>query len=80
MGYVHSYIGSSKGDSYPIGITRHHVPLRDLRTTNEVPNLKTWGFTYVSGRHVEGIKNLEELSDKNQAALKADSIELVKKL
>ncbi|EGG11882.1 uncharacterized protein MELLADRAFT_58946 [Melampsora larici-populina 98AG31] len=80
VGEVHSYVGSDIGEAYLIDKTRHHVPLRDLRTINEAPDLKTWGFTYVSGRHVGGIENLEELSDKNQAALKADSVELVKKL
>ncbi|EGG11881.1 uncharacterized protein MELLADRAFT_58945 [Melampsora larici-populina 98AG31] len=68
------------GEAYAIDKTLHHVPFRDLRSMNKIPNLKTWGFTYVTGRRVKGIENLEELSDKNQAALQADSVELVKEL
>lgn len=56
-----------------------HVPLTDLRGM-KIPDLETYGFTYVSNRRVEGIEDLKELSDGHKAALTADSVELVKKL
>ncbi|KAH9823386.1 hypothetical protein DFH28DRAFT_1092175 [Melampsora americana] len=80
IGEVYTYVGSNLGQSYPVDVTLHQVPLQDLRRIDQVPNLKTWGFTYVSGRHVAGIENMEEFSVQNQAALKADSVELVKEL
>ncbi|EGG03098.1 uncharacterized protein MELLADRAFT_65847 [Melampsora larici-populina 98AG31] len=59
---------------------KHQVPLQDLRSIPGTPDLNTDGFTYVSGRPVKGIKDLEELSDDHYDALVADSIELVKEL
>ncbi|EGG04202.1 uncharacterized protein MELLADRAFT_65053 [Melampsora larici-populina 98AG31] len=56
------------------------VPLQDLRTMNEIPDLKTDGFTWVSKRHVEGIENLKEFSNEHNTALTDDSVKLVKDL
>ncbi|EGG03752.1 uncharacterized protein MELLADRAFT_108937 [Melampsora larici-populina 98AG31] len=58
----------------------HQVPFRDLRTLTEIPDFETYGFTYVTKRHVEGIETLKQLSDQHGAALKADSVKLVKDL
>ncbi|EGF97656.1 uncharacterized protein MELLADRAFT_69856 [Melampsora larici-populina 98AG31] len=68
-------------DSYAVDrTTLHQVPLRDLRTMDEVPNLETYGFTYVTKSPVVGIENLIEFSGAHQAALKANAVELVQKL
>ncbi|EGF97657.1 uncharacterized protein MELLADRAFT_69855 [Melampsora larici-populina 98AG31] len=79
VGKVGSYLGARTGYSYPVGNTIHHVPLRDLRSM-EVPDLETYGFTYVSNKPVEGLENFAEFSHEHKATLEADSAKLVQEL
>ncbi|EGF98194.1 uncharacterized protein MELLADRAFT_113763 [Melampsora larici-populina 98AG31] len=58
----------------------HQVPLQDLRSLDAKPDLKTYGFTYVTERHIAGPEDVEELSDEYISALEDDSVELVKDL
>lgn len=60
---------------------RQDIALQDLRFIKDYkPKLEKDGFTYVSGRHVENIENMEDFSKEQEEALKQDSIKLVKKM
>ncbi|KAH9824728.1 hypothetical protein DFH28DRAFT_920731 [Melampsora americana] len=81
LGDVRCYVADEFTNSYRVDYSKlYQVPLQDLRTIDRRPDLQTDGFTYVTRRHVRGIEKLVELSEKHQAALEADSVELVKQL
>ncbi|EGG05454.1 uncharacterized protein MELLADRAFT_107612 [Melampsora larici-populina 98AG31] len=58
------------------------VPLQDLRDMDEKPNLKTHGFTWVSGRHFDNDAPLDSwyTRDQMRKTFQADSVDLVKEL
>lgn len=58
----------------------HQIPLHDLRNSNKKPDLKTFGFTWVSGTPATGIENLVPFSDEHKAALAEDAVKRVKEL
>ncbi|KAH9824729.1 hypothetical protein DFH28DRAFT_2905 [Melampsora americana] len=81
LGHAYCFFGDEEKNIYPVDYhTIHTVPLQDLRTIDAKPDLEAHGFTYVSNRPVAGIENTGELSDEHLEALKADAVELVKKL
>ncbi|EGG05453.1 uncharacterized protein MELLADRAFT_64152 [Melampsora larici-populina 98AG31] len=83
VGKAFNYKWNEGAKSYELVTTESHkVPLRDLRSMDEKPNLKTDGFTYVSDRPTIDGADFKKQKGRNKLKpfLEKDSIQLVKDL